>query len=185
MSSLVQGSQQTPNSQTPMGVGYVKSINADTIVLEGSFQGFLTTSSNYLASKTRGNFFTVSWVATGHYRVQLNGVSPLTTYTSTLGYTSANGGNAPGWPAGLIENPTVWLTNDLTPANLPAYYSSTGTSVTSLYSVAATPLDKTTNVNTFDIYCCASTALALPGVDVGTGDRINFRLVYKLTGYTP
>jgi hypothetical protein len=183
MSSLVQGSQQTPNSQRPMGIDYVRSYESGVVVLPGSFRGFTTASANYDARQTRGNYFSVTLVSTGRYRVTLSGIVPQLVYSS-VSPTQAQGTTAvPGWPPGLAVNPQAFLTNDATPANLPAYISDLGAQVDRFSTIYATPFSATTN--SFDIVCCNTGVLPSTVADVSALDRVNFQLAFKTNGYTP
>jgi hypothetical protein len=168
-----------------MGTDFVRSVETNVVALYGSFRGFTTASANYDARQTRGNYFTVSWVSTGRYRVTLTGAVPLLNYSSAWPTQTPGTTATPGWPAGLVVNPTAFLTCETQPTQLPQFYSN-GTVVTSFYNVYCTPFSATTN--SFDILTNATTSGAgiLTGpADVTANDRVNFQLSFKLSGYTP
>lgn len=169
------------------GTGLVRSMNADVVEFFGSFQGFAqdaTGVASYLSSQTRGNWFAVSSTTAGIYNVTLNAnLKPLVTYTSTLGSNTTSNATAPGWPAGILQNPLVWLTNDVTPANPPNLAGGTsGGIATTVYVYASALTTGATVSSSFIIYVARgiSTSIAVPNTD-----RVNFRFAWKLTGYTP
>ncbi len=144
--------------------GSIRSPELGVVELFGSFQGKGTSDPSVL----RGNWFSVTRVSAGLYRVQCT--LPIPTLIVA------------GAPSGLISEPFAWITSE-TVATMPAV--STGFA----WQLCCSCYDVTTHANTFDITTGLMTDATPPVVwtatDVQTTDRVNFRLAFKNTAVVP
>ena len=177
MSSL--GSAQNPSYQWSTQ-DRVRSVDVGTVMLWGSFQGNGTSAPN--VAQQRGNWFTVSRVSTGHYRVQL-----LLNVNASYAQQSPVQAVGPGQPQGLWAEADVQLMSE-TPGNLPTIAGGGTTVPTANVQIYVTKLDKinAATLNTFDIYLfTGTTGVTATATDLTASDRLLFNLTFKNTAFTP
>ena len=153
-----------------------QSVETSVATLWGSFQG--NGASAPLAAQFRGSWFSaVTRIAAGQYRVQVN-------YNIPNNIVPVNGtGVGNGQPNGLLAEAVAWVTYD---AVAGAQSGATiFTAAPAAVAVQCTKLDKTTNINTFDIFISSTGGATFTGVDPTASQRVFFELTWKTTPVTP
>ena len=168
MSSL--GSATSTGSQFTQ-TDFSRNVGVGQVQFAGSFQGFLTSTANYLPAQSRGSNFSVSWVATGQYRVKIVGMVP-NDVEQPRGV--ADGSLLPGNPKGMWVEPRVNVLSE-TVASLPTITRAVASRLDHVTPGSAT-------YNTFDVFTFNSAGTA---TDIPVTERCQFWMVYKSTEFAP
>jgi hypothetical protein len=161
--ALTQGSATLTNSQW-VQEWPVKAVDSRCVMAFGSFEG--NGASAPTVAQTRGNWFVVTRVSTGRYRVTFSGFVPNLNYAVQSPAQTVGAGNPPG----LLGEPDTYICSE-----------TVGTAPAQFWQAYASKFDSTTNPNSFDIF----TFVAGVAVDVSSADRVNFNFTFKDTAFVP